>query len=234
MYEYSFRVRYSECDRTGHLSLMGLLGLFQDGGYLHAHDRGLGIEHSAKTEQTWYLLTWNIYADKMPPLSAYCTLSTWFYESHGVFARKNILLRDEKGEVLAKGDTLWVHMDTKNGVPVPPPEGQFPPEDYGEKWEMDYKPRRIPVPKGAHVLPCVTVSADDVDTNHHVNNFRYAQMAHRALGAPEGCRGIQVEYVRQAYLGDTLTPLRAETEEGTVLSFQNAHGLTCATFLFRR
>ena len=110
MYEYSFRVRYSECDRTGHLSLMGLLGLFQDGGYLHAHDRGLGIEHSAKTEQTWYLLTWNIYADKLPPLSAYCTLSTWFYESRGVFARKNILLRDEKGEVLAKGDTLWVHL----------------------------------------------------------------------------------------------------------------------------
>lgn len=234
MYEYKFRVRYSECDRTGHLSLMGLLALFQDGGYLHAHDRGLDIHHSAQTEETWYLLTWNIRAEKMPEIGAQCTLTTWFYESRGVFARKNLLLRDENGKVLACGDTLWVYMDTKNGVPIPPPEGQFSPEDYGEKWEMEYRSRKIAIPPSVEVLPPVTVSLEDVDTNRHVNNTRFAHMAFRAIGAPDGYTGLLAEYARQAYLGDVLTPLRAETEEGTLLSFRNAHGITAATFVFRK
>lgn len=43
MYEMSCKVRFSETDRNGVMSMNGLLRLFQDVGYAHALERGFGL-----------------------------------------------------------------------------------------------------------------------------------------------------------------------------------------------
>ena len=66
MYEMSCKVRFSETDRNGVMSMNGLLRLFQDVGYAHALERGFGLEYTGRTRCTWYLLSWQIEAFRMP------------------------------------------------------------------------------------------------------------------------------------------------------------------------
>ena len=232
MYEYSFRVRYSETDRTGRLSLPGLLAILQDCGYFHGEDRGQGLEFARREKQTWFLVSWQIYVKKMPSVSEYCTVSTWFYEVRGPLAFTNILLRDARGEVLAEGEVVWVYMDLEKGRPMRPPMDSYPPEDRGERWEMEYAPRKIFLPEGAERGLPILVDAEQVDTNDHVNNFRYMQLAFRAAGFPEGCRGFRAEYVKQAYLGEFLTPVVAKVPGEITVSLEDHTGDPCAKFLF--
>ena len=232
MYEYTCRVRYSETENTGRMSLMGLLALFQDVGYLHAEARGVGIDHSARVKQTWYLLSWNIRARRMPALSEACTVKTWFYDMRGPFARKNLLLFGEDGEPIAEGDTLWIYMDTEKGEATVLPEGQFPATDFAPKWEMPRaKRRRAHVPSEAKSLPDVTVEDREVDTNRHVNNLRFAEMAYHAAHLSGGKR-LYAEYAHQAYLGDVLTPLVFREGDETVVAMRNKDGVVCAVFAF--
>ena len=48
MYEMSCKVRFSETDRNGVMSMNGLLRLFQDVGYAHALERGFGLEYTGE------------------------------------------------------------------------------------------------------------------------------------------------------------------------------------------
>ena len=75
MYEISCNVRFSETDRSGVMSMNGLLRLFQDVGYAHALERGFGLEFTKRTRCTWYLLSWQIEAFRMPAAGEHITLS---------------------------------------------------------------------------------------------------------------------------------------------------------------
>ena len=80
MYEMSCKVRFSETDRNGVMSMNGLLRLFQDVGYAHALERGFGLEYTGRTRCTWYLLSWQIEAFRMPRAGEEITLRTCIYE----------------------------------------------------------------------------------------------------------------------------------------------------------
>lgn len=63
-----------------------------------------------------------------------------------------------------------------------------------------------------------------IDTNHHVNNAQYVDMAREAL--PEGTeiQEIRADYKKAAVLGDEVTIRRARTEAGYVVSLSGADG----------
>ena len=231
MYEYHFRVRYSEADSTGKLSLMGLLALFQDTGYLHAHDRGAGLAFTKMTGETWFLLSWDIHTQRMPAVSEECCVRTWFYDMRGPYARKSLLLLDREGNTLATADTLWIYMDKEKGEAKNPPKGQFPPSDFDKRAETPaVARRRLRVPEGVEAQPSFVVTEEDVDTNGHVNNYRFALLACRVAHA-HGALSLRAEYLHQAFLGQVLTPVVFE-DDGTVVAMEDEDGTVVAAFWF--
>ena len=63
-----------------------------------------------------------------------------------------------------------------------------------------------------------------IDTNEHVNNCQYVQMALEALREELLVRKVRVEYKRSAVLGDMIYPRTAREEERTVVELCNAEG----------
>ena len=111
MYEMSCKVRFSETDRNGVMSMNGLLRLFQDVGYAHALERGFGLEYTGRTRCTWYLLSWQIEAFRMPRAGEKITLRTCIYDMRASLAHKSIAMYDSDGNCLALGDTMWVYVN---------------------------------------------------------------------------------------------------------------------------
>ena len=63
-----------------------------------------------------------------------------------------------------------------------------------------------------------------IDTNEHVNNCQYVQMALEVLGREPDIRQVRVEYRKSAVYKDIILPRVAQEDSRTVVSLGDAQG----------
>lgn len=224
MYSYKSRIRYSELDETGHLRLESLLDYFQDCSTFHSEDIGLGVDYLREQHLVWVLSSWQIVVERYPALGERVAIGTVPYGLKGFLGYRNFLMMDEKGEYLAKANSLWSLLDTRTNKPAAVPQIMMEGYRLGEKLEMDYAPRRIAVPLGGVLREPVVVRQHHLDTNHHVNNQQFIDIAMDYL--PEGfaVKQVRAEYKKQAFLGDMLMPRVAQTQDNVCVTLENQEG----------
>lgn len=206
MYSFNSRIRYSETDSKGKLSLEGLLDYFQDCSTFHSEDLGLGVEYLKENKMVWVLSSWQIEIDRFPNLAENVSIGTFPYDFKGCFGYRNFFLADENGGYLAKANTMWTLLGTENFRPLHPTEIMLKQYVLEEKLPMDNVGRKIAMPEGAVEQEPVVVRKQHLDTNNHVNNVQYVCMAMDFL--PEGftVSKMRAEYKKQALLHDVLIP----------------------------
>lgn len=206
MYTFDSRIRYSEIDHQGKLSMASLLNYFQDCSTFHSEDIGLGVEYLAELKLAWVMSAWQIVVERYPKLGERVTIGTFPYEFKRFLGMRNFILYGENGEVLARANSLWTLLNIETGVPSLPTEDMLRGYTLEEKLDMDYAPRKIAVPEGGEHKAPITVELQHLDTNHHVNNGQYVNMVLGFL--PEGFEigQLRAEYKKQAFLRDALHP----------------------------
>ena len=60
MYTFTSRVRFSETDENGKLSLAGIMNYLQDCSVFHSEDVGNGTDVLKKRDRVWLLNSWQI------------------------------------------------------------------------------------------------------------------------------------------------------------------------------
>lgn len=214
MYEFGCRIRFSEIDKSGRLSMHGLLRLFQDCGYNHAVDRGLGLEFTRKTNCTWYLLSWNIVKFEMPYVGQEVIIKTCIYDMQASIAKKSIAMYGTDGRMLAYGDTMWAYMDVSKMQPSIPDAGLWLQTDFGSKIELkrelvqasdekyeEYlekiKSKRLRVIGQLKEIVTYPVTDYLLDVNEHANNVRLTELAMQAINVDYGCSHLRAEFKSQ-------------------------------------
>ena len=237
-YKLNSRTRYSECDTSRRLSVGSLVDYLQDCATFHSEDSGLGSRAMKEQGMAWVLISWNIETQRMPLLGENIEVSTWAYCFKGFFGYRNFLVCSDKGEILSKGDSLWLLYDLEHGKPVRVPK-EFD-NAYGveDKLEMGYEDRKIPLPEGfderSEPTGRVTVSRYHLDSNGHVNNGQYVKMMEQFLPDEKDISRIRVEYRKQAHLGDELEIRVADTDGCYYAVIGNSTGEECVRAVFDR
>ena len=148
------------------------------------------------------------------PLHAYDTVTvrTWAYDPpRGVsYERYYQLYRGE--ELVAEAGSVWalLNVNTQELCRV----GTLP-LHYGTGEPLSISTRfRLP-PLEFTAVDTHTVHYSDVDVNNHMNNTRYPDILRDRIPQIDKLRitGMQIHYVAEALLGETLTVSIAETEE---------------------
>lgn len=224
MYAFDSRIRYSETDSEGELTLNALLNYFQDCSTFHSEDVGLGIGYMKEIGQAWVLSSWQIVVDRYPKLGEKVKIVTLPYELKGFLGYRNFAMLDEEENYLAKANSLWSLLDMTTGKPVAVNEAMHKGYGIDEKLDMDYAPRKITVPEGGQMLEPIVVKKHHLDTNHHVNNGQYVSIAMEYL--PDGflIHQMRAEYKKQAFLDDVLYPCVVSVESGYVVSLRDEEG----------
>lgn len=206
MYSFNSRIRYSETGSDKLLTLTGVLNYFQDCSTFHSEDLGVGIDFLTQKNRAWLLNSWQIAICSFPALGQQIKVSTWPYDFKGTFGSRNFLMEAPDGTPYAYANSLWVYVDTSCGHParIPKEIGEL----YGveEKYPMDYAPRKIKIPELFQQTEAFSVTAANIDTNHHVNNGQYVQMAAQWLPQDFAIGQMRAEYRRSAVLGDIIIP----------------------------
>lgn len=205
-YQFQSRVRYSEIDESGKLTLTAILNYFQDCCTFHSEAVGLGMKRLGKMHRGWVLSSWQIDIERYPEHGEKLLVDTWPYDFKGFLGMRNFLLRTSQGEILCKANTIWSFMDTDAGVPVKLRLEDTNAYELEPKLDMEYAPRKIKLPENGERKESFSVQKHHLDTNHHVNNSQYIQMASEYLPEKFEIKRMRAEYKMQARLGDRIYP----------------------------
>lgn len=212
MYTFRSRVRYSEIDCDGRLSMEALLNYFQDCSTFQSEDLGVGIQYMAEEKQVWVMSSWQIVVKRYPRLSEEIVIGTLPYEFKGFLGFRNFFMETVDGEQLAVANSLWSLLDLATGKPTKPSSYMLDAYQLEEKLPMEYAPRKIVVPEQGRKEEPIVVKLHHLDTNHHVNNGQYVDMAMAYLPENFPVGQLRAEYKKQAFLNDILYPYVADTE----------------------
>ena len=189
MYTFTGRVRFSEVDEHGILSIPALVNYLQDCSTFHSEHVGMWPEHVRETGRAWLLSAWEIEISRLPSFGEEIAVSTWATGFKGLRANRNFCVC-EAGDTarkhpLVQADSSWFMFDSKAGRPIRIPADEIAP--YKSDIEHDAPLDLPPIPRilratapGKAAAP-VIVTAAHLDTNHHVNNAQYVSMALGAL-----------------------------------------------------
>ena len=234
MYTFDSRIRYSEVDSKGILTFHSLLNYFQDVCSFHAESVGAGIEYTRNEELLWVLCAWQIVVEKMPKLCDKVEIGTIPYDFKGCTGNRNFFMKDENGEMIAKANSIWMLLSTKTGLPVKMLPGMLERYCPSPKLEMEYAPRKIEYPAELISKEPVEIRKHHLDTNQHMNNGRYVDIAMEYL--PEGFsfRQMRAEYKSQAYLGDVLVPKVTLLEDRFLVVLEKMDGTVSCIVEFQK
>jgi acyl-ACP thioesterase len=213
VYSFQSRVRYSETDESGALTVSGLLNYLQDCCLFQSEELGRGVTYSRTSGRAWLLAAWRVEIGRLPRFTERVEVSTWATAFQGLCASRNFTVDAcDTGERLAQAHSIWFMFDSSKGRPVRAPEEEVSVYradlEQDEPLPMEPARRRLPVPSDGEPAEPVLVTRAHIDTNHHVNNAQYVAMAHAALpaGATPQVRVLEAQYSTAARLGDTVYP----------------------------
>ena len=217
MYKLEGQIRFSECDTTKSITLPGIINYFQDCSSAQSEQIGHGIDYLKEKKKAWILSSWQIIVERYPKLGEEIEVSTWATDFKGLYAMRNFSMKTKSGEMLAYANSVWVFMDLAVGRPAKP--GMEEVEAYGMEppLKMEYAPRKIKLPEKAILVDTFPVRKYHIDTNNHVNNCQYVQMALEVLREDMRIRQVRVEYKKSAVYGDVILPKIAEETRRTVV-----------------
>lgn len=226
MYEYQTRIRYSEINSLGILSLPGLIDYFQDCSIFHSEDLGMGIQYLDEHHMFWALSSWQIVVNQYPKMGEYVTIGTAPYEFKGFTGCRNFWMRDENNNMLACANSIWSLIDKEKQRPVKPTEEMIKTYELSEKIQMDYADRRIKLRGEEKIFPEMIVKSHNIDTNLHVNNGQYIQIGLDYLEKKEieSIKQLRAEYKMQAVLHTKLYPKRFDYDNCIGISLQDEKG----------
>ena len=217
MYTLNSRIRYSEVDSSKELLLSSLLDYFQDCCTFESEELGIGVDYLAQKQAAWVLSSWQIEILRYPQFNEAIRISTWPYGFKGFYGYRNFAACEESGNVIAKANSVWVFLDTEKMRPQKISEelADAYRDAFREPLTGTWAERKITMPECSEEKEAVPVVGYYIDTNRHMNNSKYIQVAMEYL--PDGFKvaSLRAEYKKAAKLGDVLCPA-VSSENGNV------------------
>ena len=224
MHKIETRIRYSECALDNQLKISSIINYFQDCTTENSEDIGAGFHYLREKKRAWLLNSWQVIIERRPSVGERVEVSTWATGFKGVFGPRDFCMKTEAGEVLAYAHSLWVYVDTETGRPTKPTEEEIAMYEQGDPIPLEPVSRKLVFPESVERVDCFPVRKAHIDTNYHVNNGQYVQMAMEVIPEDYEICELRVEYKKAATLGDLLVLMMAKEENKIVVGICNEAG----------
>jgi acyl-ACP thioesterase len=180
----------------------------------------IGADETMKHGLAWALISMTL--DIKQPIDSCMKLlgNTWYSQKRGPYFRRELVFRNEKGDIMFQGSTFSVLLEVatrkvsrsrETPFKLTEPDGVF-------CTQADHHFRENP-----EFAPCITrqIYNSDIDLLGHVNNRRYGDFAYDALTEEEkfrlkDMRRMELYFISEMRQGDDFT-IYKRTEENRIL-----------------
>ena len=212
MYEIQSRIRFSETDIDGYLTVPAIINYFQDISTFQSVDVGAMDMDEDGHPLGWIILSWDIKIDKLPKLGETVSVKTYPLKQNGPFAYRDFTM-SIGNDVIIRAHSIWSIIDLDRLMPRKITDEIMGKYGVDEPLPGKWAGRKLPIPKNKMEAVRFVVRSFQIDKNGHMNNERYVSAAIALL--PEGTqiKEVQVGYVAQALLNDEIIIYRGLNQE---------------------
>jgi acyl-ACP thioesterase len=205
----TYLVRSYDVGTRGTLKPQVIFQYLQEAASNHAEHLGAGFETLRKLGLFWALSRIKVAIDDLPAWREEITLTTWPKGIDRFFALRDFRMHDGHGKVFVRGTSWWLLLDMEKLRPRKVETLQLShllnPTEHALEESLD----KLALPPDLTPRYDRLVLASDLDLNHHVNNTEYVRWIADAIapppgGAPAVLRTLQVNYLEEARLGESL------------------------------
>ena len=243
MYSLTYKVTTSTCDSEGKLKLYSALQMMQDCSEMWIDSEPGVKQYFTEQNMAQLLATRQVEIVRVPEYKEKLTVTTSVYGMKPMFGFRNTFIYDAQGKPCYKTWSMGAFVDKVAGKLKRVDDATIQSMTLEPQLEMNYKDRRIILPKGrsseshpslledgrvateldkvkdgGEVLEPIKVLRADIDYNKHMNNANYVRMAMELLPEDFVVSGLRVEYRVAAKLGDCLTPTIYKIADGIIIS----------------
>lgn len=224
MFQLESRIRFSEIDHTGRLSIPGLVNYFQDTTTFHGEEIGQSVQYAMETGHVWLMSSWQIEVKRLPKMGERVKICTWPTGMDKCFGFRNFQMKSVEGEELARAYSIWTYCDVKKGRPLKLTKEILDLYPLEPALDMEIQGRKITLPEEMTDQEALPVRRGQIDTNEHVNNCQYIQMALEVCPECACAERIRVEYKKAAVYGDVIIPAVGKAGRTTTVNLKSAAG----------
>ncbi|MCH5212581.1 MAG: hypothetical protein J1G06_06180 [Oscillospiraceae bacterium] len=236
MLEREYYLRLSDFDSRKKIKPSAVLDIFQEIAVEHAERLGIGMEIMLAKKLMWVLtkLKYQVVAD--PPVSSTIKARTWPLAPSKIGFQREYLISDENDNVLIKGSTEWVLMnsETRRFARV---MDIFPDDwDYLEERNFPGKFGRAADFSESGDAYEICPGFSNIDVNGHVSNIKYADYTLDALnpGEDEYIDTFRIDFHREVQKDSRLMIYTAQGEDAVLAKGKSAEGeimFSCEIYL---
>ncbi len=230
MFSVKRPVTYSEVGCDFKTDMAQIIDYLQDVTCMHSNSIGVGVEELYKRGMAWILNSWQIVVDRYPEYTEEITVKTWPYQFKASMGLRNCAIEDAKGGLIVRANATWALVDFINKCPVRIDKEQIEGYVTEPKLEMPYDGRKIKFKGEFEAVDRVKVMRAWLDSNSHVNNARYVELAMEYLPKDYQIEQVRVEYREMAVYGDTIyVEKQAADDKNTILLKSEAGSIYAVT-----
>lgn len=205
------------------LKVTSIFELLQEAAGNHANYRKFGFQDMLKQGRFWVLSRIKIISLKpLPKWTEKLVIETWVKSVEGATSERDFLIKNQRGEIVIKGSSLWYSLDIKQRKPL-----------LLESFKKEAPVRndlkaienieRITSNNQADYSKNIKVSYSDLDAAQHVNNIRYISWALDSypIDTFQNSRvnSLTVNFLSETKFNEEVEILTEELKEDNIIQF---------------
>ena len=206
-YIKEYLVHYYEIDKNQNLKPQSIINYFEDTAILNSTAVGISLDDYANTNRGFMLLNWDVNIFNLPKFNETIKIVTTPTTFKRFLANRIYKVYNLNNELIIDGKSVWVYTDILNRKPCQIPEDVYLKFDVDSDSYKNFDMLESVTPiKEGEIKKRIIIQNEDIDTNNHVNNVRYADWA---VGSLEPMllqnykvSKMNINYKKELHLGD--------------------------------
>lgn len=222
IYVKEFELGINDVDKNNKMKLSTYLKFMQEIGALHSKVYGYCLDTEPITHKAWVVIAWNVDILDKPSWNEKIIVKTWIGKIDKIYFYRYFEMTNEKGEVVAKAKSQWIMIDTctkKIQKITSELLSEFPKvhmDGYSDgisKVNLKFDKEKL-----EKIYEC-SVQKRDVDTNNHMNNIIYLDLALEGLDDTfcDNIKNVEIHYKTECKLGEKIVFMKNEENNVYIL-----------------
>jgi len=222
IYEKEFEVMLKDIDKNNKMRFSTYLNFMQEIGGLHSEEFGYSLKDEPITHKAWIVIAWKLEIYRRPAWNEKVLVRSFIGKIDKLYHYRDYEILDNTGTIIAKGVAQWVMVDTitkKIQIADAKLISEFPiVEDESFDNIIKKVNTRINVDEMKEVFE-YKIQKRDVDTNNHMNNIVYLDLALECLDDEyiDNISSIEIHYKTECKYGDKVTFMKDNENKVYVL-----------------
>ena len=226
IYSEIFKVTLPDVGENNCLTNKGILRMLQEIACTNSATCGFGVNDTHSTGLGWIILNWKLKVFSRPIWNTKLKINTWSSSQSLLFFTRDFEVFDEDDNLIAIATSKWVLFDLKKGSLAKITDDFKAMYKEVDKHVFNTSTiGKLKEPENSQMVCEYTVQKRDIDTNHHVNNLIYLDLAYEVLPNDiffnTDFKNVEIMYKHEAKLGDTLHLFYAENKDSTFITIKN-------------